>query len=140
MFVISDTGSTQNYIIAQTPCNNKVKTTITSPLLIPDIIIMQATHWSKLNLSPVQTTIIKVPHIFHHLQSGGLICIGKLCVDVCTATFIANHMNAVKPGQLVLDFTRKGATVMRHVDLTSKSHTNLPPTKQSVNNLMVRRN
>ena len=99
---IADTSATQNYIKVGTPCSNKVKTSQGPRVVLPDGSIMQATHKTELNLSPLLSTRSKIAHIFTHIQSGALISIGQLCDDVCTATFTDTNTTVHKQGEVVL--------------------------------------
>ena len=101
-YVIVDTGDTQNYIKVDTPCSNKSKTSQGPRVILPDLRIMQETHKSELNRSPLTSTRSKIAHIFPHLQSGTLISIGKLCDDICTATLTYTTNKVEKQGEVFL--------------------------------------
>ena len=82
---------------------------------------MQATCRAVLNLNSLLTPTASTEHIFPHLQSGSFISIGKLCDDVCMATFTATHLNLVKGVMTILECTHSNTSSMWQVNLTSSS-------------------
>ena len=66
---------------------------------MPDGSIMQATHKSELNLSPLLSTRGGKQHTYSYLQPGAQIYIGQLFDHGCTATFTTTTMTLHKQGE-----------------------------------------
>ena len=110
-------------------------------VILPNGSLMKSTHGVLLNLKPLPTKTEMTKYIYPYLQPGDLIPIGKLCNDVCTATFTFTHFNVVNYGLTVLDRKRLNKSCMWQVNLTRNPY-HLPIHQQpaALNALAARSN